>query len=149
MNTWEQVYYNDTAGAMWRSSFKRDGHQYQRIIVARDRWIAITNKAGFDYLSWVWQSPSPVPSFAPKPASGTDSIRDQNDCLPCGHGGIRANAKESAYWAKIAGFTWIEDGKVIGGHAVVFYQPTERSNVFMYDRRRFASDLPTQITRSK
>ena len=42
--------------------------------------------------------------------------------------------QKTAYWAKIAGFTWIKDGKVIGKHAVLFYQPTESSNVFMYDK---------------
>jgi hypothetical protein len=133
MNTWEQVYYNDTDGGMWRSSFKRDGYQYQRIIVARDRWIAITNKAGFDYLSRVWQSPSPAPSFAPKPAVPAPTAPDQNDCLPFAIEAL-ARLKKSSHWAEIAGFTWIEDGKTIGGHAVVFYQPTEKTNVFMYDR---------------
>jgi len=33
----------------------------------------------------------------------------------------------------MSAFTWSEKGRVIGGHAVVFYQPTENSNVFMYD----------------
>jgi hypothetical protein len=33
----------------------------------------------------------------------------------------------------MAAFTWSEKGRVIGGHAVVFYQPTENSNVFMHD----------------
>jgi hypothetical protein len=44
-----------------------------------------------------------------------------------------ARLKNTSYWAKIAGFMWLENGKMIGGHAVVFYQPTQNSNVWMYD----------------
>ena len=45
-----------------------------------------------------------------------------------------ARLEKSAYWAQIAGFTWFENNTKLGGHAVVFYQPTQNSNVWMYDR---------------
>ena len=127
MNTWEQLYYNDTDGGMWRSSFKRDGYKTQRIIVMSDRWLAITNEAGFDYLSLVWQSPSPDPSFVPKPAS------DQNDCVIVATEAL-ARLKKTASWAKMAGFMWTENTTEIDGHVVVFFQPTQSTNVFMYDK---------------
>jgi hypothetical protein len=34
----------------------------------------------------------------------------------------------------MASFMWTVDGKELGGHAVVFFQPTADSNVFMYDK---------------
>jgi hypothetical protein len=46
-------------------------------------------------------------------------------------------------WARIAGFTISENRKVIGGHAVVFFQPTSKSNVWMYDANG-SRDLHTQ-----
>jgi hypothetical protein len=73
-------------------------------------------------------APTAAPSVASKPAP-----TDQNDCLPFALEAL-ARLKKSSHWAEIAGFTWIEDGTEIGGHAVVFYQPTEKTNVFMYDR---------------
>ncbi len=59
--------------------------------------------------------------------------KDENDCLLVATEAY-ARMQKTAYWAKIAGFTWIKDGKVIGKHAVLFFQPTESSNVFMYDK---------------
>ena len=76
---------------------------------------------------------SNTPLSAPKPAVPAPTASDQNDCLPFAIEAL-ARLKKSSHWAEIAGFTWIEDGKKIGGHAVVFYQPTEKTNVFMYDR---------------
>ena len=47
---------------------------------------------------------------------------------------VYARLRGIAAWAKIAGFNWSEDGKIIGMHAVVFFQPTNASNLWMYDR---------------
>jgi len=77
-------------------------------------------------------SPLPAATQA-SPVASKPTPTDQNDCLPFALEAL-ARLKKSSHWAEIAGFTWIEDGKKIGGHAVVFYQPTEKSNVWMYDR---------------
>src|SRR5205085_10594874 len=61
------------------------------------------------------------------------SSKDENDCLLVATEAY-ARMQKTAYWAKIAGFTWIKNGKVIGQHAVLFFQPTESSNVFMFDK---------------
>ena len=58
---------------------------------------------------------------------------EKKDCLPFAIEAL-SRLKKSSVWAQIAGFTWVEDGKKLGGHAVVFFQPTEKSNVWMYDR---------------
>jgi hypothetical protein len=88
-------------------------------------------------------TPAPVaaptsPAVAPVPSAHLDFVpdkpsKDENDCLLVATEAY-ARMQKTAYWAKIAGFTWIKDGKVIGNHAVLFYQPTESSNVFMYDK---------------
>lgn len=85
-------------------------------------------------------TPAPVvaPAVAPVPPAHMDFVpdkpsKDENDCLLVATEAY-ARMQKTAYWAKIAGFTWIKDGKVIGKHAVLFYQPTESSNVFMYDK---------------
>ena len=75
------------------------------------------------------------PYYSPPPASSpaiASTTADQKDCLVVATEAY-ARLQKTAYWAKIAGFTWRENGKVIGGHAVVFYQPTQNSNVWMYD----------------
>jgi hypothetical protein len=88
-------------------------------------------------------TPAPVaaptaPAAAPVPPAHLDFVpdkpsKDENDCLLVATEAY-ARMQKTAYWAKIAGFTWIKDGKVIGKHAVLFYQPTESSDVFMYDK---------------
>ena len=79
-----------------------------------------------------------APTVPPVPPAHLDFVpdkpsKDENDCLLVATEAY-ARMQKTAYWAKIAGFTWIKDGKVIGKHAVLFYQPTESSNVFMYDK---------------
>ena len=79
-----------------------------------------------------------APAATPVPPAHLDFVPDkpsknENDCLLVATEAY-ARMQKTAYWAKIAGFTWIKDGKVIGKHAVLFYQPTESSNVFMYDK---------------
>lgn len=58
---------------------------------------------------------------------------NQKDCLIVATE-AHARLQKSAYWAKIAGFRWFENAKNVGGHAVVFYQPTADSNIWMYDK---------------
>jgi hypothetical protein len=79
-----------------------------------------------------------VAPVSPAPPTHLDFVpdkpsKDENDCLLVATEAY-ARMQKAAYWAKIAGFTWIKDGKVIGKHAVLFYQPTESSNIFMYDK---------------
>ena len=61
------------------------------------------------------------------------TIPDERDCLLVATEAY-ARMKDTAHWAKIAGFTWFENAKKVGGHAVVFYQPTADSNIWMYDK---------------
>jgi hypothetical protein len=71
-------------------------------------------------------------STQPAPSSTPVIDPDKKDCLIVATDAY-ARLKNTAHWLKMAAFTWSEKGRVIGGHAVVFYQPTENSNVFMYD----------------
>jgi hypothetical protein len=66
-----------------------------------------------------------------------------NDCLLVATE-AHARLKTTALWARIVGFKMMKDNKVIAGHAVVFYQPVEGSNVFMYDKTLGSVDLHTQ-----
>ena len=85
-------------------------------------------------------APEPFPECQLFPATTPDPYQDlidaankpnQNDCLLVATEAY-ARLQKSAYWAKIAGFTWFENAKDVGGHAVVFYQPTADSNIWMY-----------------
>jgi hypothetical protein len=79
-------------------------------------------------------APTPAPPPAATPSSpAVVPTPDQKDCLLVATEAY-ARLQKTAYWAKIAGFTWLENTKAIGGHAVVFYQPTQDTNVFMYDK---------------
>jgi hypothetical protein len=60
------------------------------------------------------------------------SRSNPNDCLIVATEAYTRLSKANA-WARIAGFTISKNTKVIGGHAVVFFQPTSNSNVWMYD----------------
>ena len=73
---------------------------------------------------------TPAPVFN-KPAVA--ATPDEKDCLLVATEAY-ARMQKTADWAKIAGFTWLQNKKEIGGHAVVFYQPTQNSNVWMYDK---------------
>jgi hypothetical protein len=76
------------------------------------------------------QSAGSAQSQAP---SDPGSSTDQQDCLIVATEAF-ARLSKSAYWAKIAGFMINNNGKQMYGHAVVFFQPTEGSNVWMYDK---------------
>ena len=82
-------------------------------------------------------APTPAPETAtyPPPPSSPAIVPtpSENDCLPFATEAY-ARLKTTAYWAKMAGFMWTENTKEIGGHAVVFFQPTTDTNVFMYDK---------------
>jgi hypothetical protein len=78
---------------------------------------------------------TPIPTT---PAPGIDkpavaATSDEKDCLLVATEAY-ARMQKTADWAKIAGFIWLQNNKKIGGHAVVFYQPTQNSNVWMYDK---------------
>jgi hypothetical protein len=73
---------------------------------------------------------TPAPVFD-KPAIA--ATPDEKDCLLVATEAY-ARMQKTADWSKIAGFIWLQNNKKIGGHAVVFYQPTQNSNVWMYDK---------------
>jgi len=57
----------------------------------------------------------------------TRPSEDKNDCLIIATDAY-ARVKSSTYWARIAGFN-----TQMGGHAVLLFQPTEGSAVWLYD----------------
>jgi hypothetical protein len=77
-------------------------------------------------------SPLPAATQA-SPVASKPTPTNRNDCLVVATEAY-ARLQKSAYWAKIAGFTWFENANEVGGHAVVFYQPTANSNIWMYDK---------------
>lgn len=83
-----------------------------------------------------------VPQQNTKTATKPAVAEDTKDCLIVATETL-ARLKASAYWSKIAAFTWTDD-KETAGHAAVFYQPTQDSNVFMYDKTLGSLDLHTQ-----
>jgi hypothetical protein len=82
------------------------------------------------------QKSSPTPAPAPETTP--------NDCLIVATEAF-ARLSKSAAWARIAGFKIWEAGKASAGigHAVVFYQPTQASNVWLYDSNG-SHDMGTQ-----
>ena len=74
---------------------------------------------------------------APPPSSLSKS-----DCLIVATEAY-ARLSKTAHWSRVSAFMWVEDGKPVGKHAVVFYQPSADSNIFMYDRNG-SQDLRTQ-----
>jgi hypothetical protein len=56
-----------------------------------------------------------------------------NDCLLLATQAYARLKPPTSYWAKIAGLRINKNGAFLGGHAVLFYQPTEKSNVWVYD----------------
>ena len=89
-----------------------------------------------DYAQWLKRELDFRPELAP-------SKGEPQDCLLVATEAY-ARLKNTAYWVKIAKFVITKDGKVVGGHAALFFQPTQNSNVFMYDRDEGSSDLHTQ-----
>ena len=51
--------------------------------------------------------------------------------------------KKTSYWVQMAGLSITQNATSVPGHAVVFYQPTQESNVWMYDASG-SRELPTQ-----
>jgi hypothetical protein len=85
------------------------------------------------------------PDFVPvKPAPKPAVTTEENDCLIVATE-AHARLKKTNCWSRIVAFKWIDDEEnKSGGHAAVFYQPTEDSNVFMYDKMLGSLDLHTQ-----
>jgi len=74
----------------------------------------------------------------PRPDGST-----KNDCLIVATEAF-ARLSKTAVWARIGSFMISRDGKVLGGHAVTFYQPTATSNVWVYDSNEGSIELRTQ-----
>ena len=125
---------------------------------ANGLYMAAKRLEGYDYLAIVdmgrvdeipeIRRASPAPASAavvtPTPATpapvfdkpAVAATPDEKDCLLVATEAY-ARMQKTAEWAKIAGFNWLQNKKTIGGHAVVFYQPTQNSNVWMYRQKRF------------
>ena len=72
---------------------------------------------------------TPAPATTPRVEPRS---RSPKDCLIVATE-AQARLSKSAYWSRIAGFVLSNNGKLVAGHAVVFYQPTSSSDVFIYD----------------
>jgi hypothetical protein len=111
----------------------------QQKIAAQDFLIARTNEISRGYEEAGAriaqfnrsQSMRPAPALTPPPS--------KNDCLIVATE-TYARLKKTAYWARIAGFAY---SKGEPGHAVVLFQPTKSSTVWLYDAAG-SRDLQTQ-----
>jgi hypothetical protein len=118
---------------------------------ANGLWMAAARHEGYDYLaifdaSRIQEMPeirNAVPVATPTPASNpTIAQTPAQDCLPFATEAY-AQLKTTAHWAAIAGMSILrKDTNEKGGHAVVFFQPTAGSIVYMYDRNG-SFGLPT------
>jgi hypothetical protein len=126
---------------------------------ANGLWMAAERHEGYDYLaifdaSRIQEMPEirnavPTPAWAsapvatPTPASSpTIAQTPAQDCLPFATEAY-ARLKTTTHWAAIAGMSILtKDTNEKDGHAVVFFQPTAGSNVYMYDRNG-SFGLPT------
>jgi hypothetical protein len=131
-----------------------DGEIAKVMRVFRARWRAVQSKVG--WRSWETESglrmgvrgrylsildmnrlteieennPGTVTSTpAPRPAPS----RSPNDCMIIATEAYNRLKPPVSHWANIAQLNVIENGKDVGGHAVLFYQPEAGGNVFMYD----------------
>jgi uncharacterized protein YraI len=86
--------------------------------------------------------PSPTPLPTPQPVVSTSSS-ELNDCLIVATE-MYARLKSSASWARICVFRLYANGEYKSSHAVVLYQPTQASNVFLYDKTLSSIDTNTQ-----
>ena len=102
-------------------------------VMTWDCWISVYPKEAAQRAALLKQK-------APAPSAPTD---EKNDCLIIATEAF-ARLKQSSAWARIAAFDFLKDGKKEGGHAVVFYQPTATSNVFIYDKTFGSLDLQTR-----
>jgi hypothetical protein len=86
-----------------------------------------------DFLVVEVRNAFPANSPAPTPPPTIDfQPLTSNDCLIVATEAYGRLSK-SAYWTRIGGFNILKDENLVNGHAVVFYQPTPGSNVWMYD----------------
>ena len=133
----------------WRGTGVKDGI-YSWVLANRLEMTA-QRCATFDLLTIVdLNAPLDLTQYAvylnkqatpPTPAA-PQITEEKNDCLLVATE-AHARLRNSAAWSKIVAFTWIGP-KESTGHAVVFYQPTQDSDVFMYDKTLGSLDLGTQ-----
>jgi hypothetical protein len=102
-----------------------------------DAWVQIYPEESAQRAAMLKQNKAKATSATAAPAD------KKNDCLIVATEAF-ARLKQSSAWTRIAGFTFLNDGVDAGGHAVVFFQPTASSNVFMYDKTLGSIDLGTQ-----
>jgi hypothetical protein len=87
--------------------------------------VGFTDTVNAMFTSGPETTPSPTPRIEPR-------ARSPKDCLIVATEAF-ARLSKTAAWARIAGLVLSNNGKVVAGHAVVIYQPTSNSNVFIYD----------------
>jgi hypothetical protein len=76
--------------------------------------------------------PAPTPAIDFQPLVPQSKPPDKNDCLIVATE-TYARLKKTAYWARIAGFDYTASERNAPGHAVVLFQPTRGSTVWLYD----------------
>jgi hypothetical protein len=137
--TWE------SSSGLIMSNTRRVGHDLLAIVDVK-KSVEIN-----DYIRWLGRNldvaPAPEPEPEPEPESKPEQAKPSKfgskDCLLVATEAY-SRLKNTAYWARIGKFVILKDGKIIGGHAATFFQPTQNSNVFMYDKEEGSCDLRTK-----
>ena len=128
-----------SANGLYMTAERLEGYDYLAILdMSRKDEIPEIRRASPAAASASTAVATPIPA-TPAPVFNKPAVAatpDEKDCLLVATEAY-ARMQKTADWAKIAGFTWLQNKKEIGGHAVVFYQPTQNSNVWMYRQKRF------------
>ena len=115
---------------------------YDELVIldmTRSREIASLNAKALPAPSR-WPASTETNVYPPAPAATPNPAPGKKDCLITATIKL-AELKPSGCWARIAGFAY---SKNLPGHAVVLYQPTSGSNVWMYDEDLGSLELATQ-----
>jgi hypothetical protein len=136
MGTEDGVFNWESDNGLWMTAMRLQGYDYLCIFDESRTQEMPEVRNALPPPQQPYAASTPQTYLSTDPNVGLPTIAttpNEKDCLLVATEAY-ARMKDTAHWVEIAGFTWIEDGKKIGGHAVVFYQPTEKSNVWMYDR---------------
>ena len=126
--SWESV------NGLHMTAERLEGYDYLAIFdMSRVHELPEIRRASPAPPSVVVATPSPATPAAVFDKPTVAATPDEKDCLLVATEAY-ARMQKTADWSKIAGFVWLQNKKKIGGHAVVFYQPTQNSNVWMYDK---------------
>jgi hypothetical protein len=139
MGTTGGVYSWESASNLYMAAFRRETYDY--LLIWDRNNIGEINTIASNALKTIQPAPVPQSAAPVAPESRPVSGDSEPDCL------IVATKKywelkPTGIWERIGRFN--ENTIAPGGHAVLFYQPTPRSRVVMYDKIFGSLELPTQ-----